>query len=755
MTLKEIYNDIGPEGILKKVKETLQGWLDVQEQYFESDEYLTDSYVEDEDKPLVEIINRKRYWDDNILNLIRKLQEIGVEEDDIKEALQQATEPVVNRGNFIIDNTYSSIFLGEEEEAYEEVSEIFVKFEGQEFSLVEVFSLLFDTEPNTNWVNELKDYLDNWSYSKLQKKEMPTEIRPTIYLGERSVAHIVDYNQFYREAKSMIRSWKQAKKFMDPKMMKGLEKQLQKEKIQTSFKVIHSLRTQRLQASVQTIDNQNEYISSRLASILQRLDKVKHLGDYTDRGNIWNTKVVSKHQKQNLKPLKEPWQMPSQKSTKATISSTMGKRNTVNSSLNSYLVSSLKDPENLLPSLDLNEDHLIGFLNSNKFTTLHSFEPLIGDSTQYENIKINFTEATLSSFSKLNSKNKTRSVMRKSLLEKILAGEGCDMSDKSHMDWMSKQAEAGTEEVKLNSTQISDCYYVSFDKLPKEAQQKLEEAKVEVENSKYTVYEDHAFLRAEVEVNGSLWDAEISLGSVDIKDSDYQWDEENDYYVDDKGREVDSDAYAEWMAEELLGVIELRGTDVYLTFIKDLDSTESSVTSNFFEEEALKNDYNGKVAKLKGSLPTVFKAIMNSDMADRFQGGINGVLKYKTPDGKEFIFIETPGHGFYFDMKGICIGEEDGGLEGEWAQYNDTIQELDKKAVVIAGNGLAARRKVTAWNYVAVEVYNGHSIEVYRLPASGYAALIDGLDWEEDTSSPSIKGVITKVKEIIDAKEAD
>ena len=55
--LKEIYNKIGPEGILEKVKKTLQGWLDNETQYYESDEWAihsADEYGEMDsgDRPL-------------------------------------------------------------------------------------------------------------------------------------------------------------------------------------------------------------------------------------------------------------------------------------------------------------------------------------------------------------------------------------------------------------------------------------------------------------------------------------------------------------------------------------------------------------------------------------------------------------------------------------------------------------------------------------------------------------------------------
>jgi len=125
-------------------------------------------------------------------------------------------------------------------------------------------------------------------------------------------------------------------------------------------------------------------------------------------------------------------------------------------------------------------------------------------------------------------------------------------------------------ETKLHPTLQSDVYYTYFHNLPIEAQKKLKEAETVIENSRYTVFEDSAFIRATVAVNGKLWDAEISLGSVDIKNADYDYDDEIHEYVDDHGRVVDRDKHAEYVAEEVRANMDLDYQDVYLTFIKEL-----------------------------------------------------------------------------------------------------------------------------------------------------------------------------------------
>ena len=126
---------------------------------------------------------------------------------------------------------------------------------------------------------------------------------------------------------------------------------------------------------------------------------------------------------------------------------------------------------------------------------------------------------------------------------------------------------AEEEEILLHTTYQPNIYYVSFMKLPKEVQKKLEDTKYEIEKSSYTVGKSTLFVRTEVDLNGKRWDAELTLGSVDVSDSDYKYDTEQNAYVDDQGREVDADEYAEHTADELYAVTDLDGLDVYLTYI--------------------------------------------------------------------------------------------------------------------------------------------------------------------------------------------
>lgn len=112
--------------------------------------------------------------------------------------------------------------------------------------------------------------------------------------------------------------------------------------------------------------------------------------------------------------------------------------------------------------------------------------------------------------------------------------------------------------------------------------------------------------------------------------------------------------------------------------------------ANFYQEsldQAHKNDYNGLVKAWEEKYPEMFKAIMSSPFADSFWGGLNGIEELKTSDGKSCFFLETPGHGFYFDALGEMLGEEDGGFDAEgWTQYNEERQQMHNSGTEVVGS---------------------------------------------------------------------
>jgi hypothetical protein len=122
--------------------------------------------------------------------------------------------------------------------------------------------------------------------------------------------------------------------------------------------------------------------------------------------------------------------------------------------------------------------------------------------------------------------------------------------------------------MKLNTTYKYNTFYTSFKDLPCDIQEILKQTTPELENSHYTVYEDQGFIRSSVIIEGKTYNAEISLGSCDIRHSDYNYDNNLDAYVDDDKNIIDRDAYAECFLDELHACTDLDCLDVYLTLIE-------------------------------------------------------------------------------------------------------------------------------------------------------------------------------------------
>ena len=101
--------------------------------------------------------------------------------------------------------------------------------------------------------------------------------------------------------------------------------------------------------------------------------------------------------------------------------------------------------------------------------------------------------------------------------------------------------------------------YFSLFSMPKSILEKIANIDVEVENSSYTVYENHAFIRFEALGH----EFELSLGECDIKYSDYKYSDDLDAYVDDDGNEIDSDMYAEQFAKDLWSMLEIEHLTAY------------------------------------------------------------------------------------------------------------------------------------------------------------------------------------------------
>lgn len=91
---------------------------------------------------------------------------------------------------------------------------------------------------------------------------------------------------------------------------------------------------------------------------------------------------------------------------------------------------------------------------------------------------------------------------------------------------------------------------------------------------------------------------------------------------------------------------------------------------------ALQNDYNGKVQHFIEKFPRQAEALLKSEHADDLMNGLNSFRVLTAKDGTQFIFLETPGHGYYLNMDGQDVGEEDDGFRAEYSKYNAERKEM-------------------------------------------------------------------------------
>lgn len=232
MTDKELYEKLGTDGITDGLKADMERRIERDEEYYSSDDYILESadgygdWAHDFD--LDNVLTPKRYgsdWDDDLVEVIKYLLKIGVDEDDVIEALKDSAEPEVSHGySRNSDNSMGFQHAGGGEQQNDmDLSWEKATIEGVEKTWEEWLKILlkFDQDEAKDWIDKL-----DWSRrddEKLKKGEVPDSISYYIHTDENSgVDYIVDKKRFFREAKSFIRSWKQAKKHADPKLMKPL-----------------------------------------------------------------------------------------------------------------------------------------------------------------------------------------------------------------------------------------------------------------------------------------------------------------------------------------------------------------------------------------------------------------------------------------------------------------------------------------------------------------------------------------------------
>jgi len=74
---------------------------------------------------------------------------------------------------------------------------------------------------------------------------------------------------------------------------------------------------------------------------------------------------------------------------------------------------------------------------------------------------------------------------------------------------------------------------------------------------------------------------------------------------------------------------------------------------------------------LKSKFPKVYRGAI-----DDLRSGLNSVSIMKTSDGTEFLFLDTPGHGWIYDLSGNFAGEEDGGFDDKYKHFNDELKTV-------------------------------------------------------------------------------
>ena len=96
-------------------------------------------------------------------------------------------------------------------------------------------------------------------------------------------------------------------------------------------------------------------------------------------------------------------------------------------------------------------------------------------------------------------------------------------------------------------------------------------------------------------------------------------------------------------------------------------------SANLTEVDEIDAESQKRIAQLKQKYPKVYNAAMaGGDLRD----GLNSVALLKVSDGTQFVYVETPGHGWMYDLDGEYAGEEDGGFDGDYAQYNSELKQV-------------------------------------------------------------------------------
>jgi hypothetical protein len=108
-------------------------------------------------------------------------------------------------------------------------------------------------------------------------------------------------------------------------------------------------------------------------------------------------------------------------------------------------------------------------------------------------------------------------------------------------------------------------YYVDYEKLPKCIKELFEKVEPQVENSRYTVGEDIAYMRIAIRTKDDAEvDMEIHLGNINLEESEEGEEEE----------ERDRDEEMAMQADEMKATFDWRLQDVYFEVVQEPEEAE-------------------------------------------------------------------------------------------------------------------------------------------------------------------------------------
>jgi hypothetical protein len=146
------------------------------------------------------------------------------------------------------------------------------------------------------------------------------------------------------------------------------------------------------------------------------------------------------------------------------------------------------------------------------------------------------------------------------------------------------------------------------------------------------------------------------------------------------------------------------------------------VVGNYVRKDDIRNlisarskidDYNGLWARFAEKFPKIAKKL---NYVDSFWGGINSVSKFSA-EGKDFLFIATPGHGWIVDMSGKVVGEEDGGFFEDQQALNKDLRTVFRNMQRVLGGTKVIAKDTTLSDAQILDLV-GKAVDLSSIDAS-------------------------------------